>query len=309
MADILTKSLGFLVGGLVLLLAVMSYYISSYQPPPQDFNGELNQDSKYRPVIIFHGIFSSSSYMEDLVALIHSDFNGTEVYNIDGYDAEYSLLPMWRQVNEIKGRMLPIMQNAKDGVNLICFSQGGLVCRGILETTPEHNVHTFVSLSSPQAGQFGESVYLDNIFPDHATDGLYEVLYSRLGQDISVANYWRDPYQWELYKEYSSFLYPLNHPSDSSHKTNFERIEQLVLIGGPGDGVITPWQSSQFAFYDENEIIIDMENQMYFEKNTFGLQTLHSRGAIHSHIIPGVQHTQWHGNKDVFDCCIAPYLK
>ncbi len=114
--------------------------------------------------------------MEDLVALIHSDFNGTEVYNIDGYDAEYSLLPMWRQVNEIKGRMLPIMQNAKDGVNLICFSQGesrafivalslimyfsagGLVCRGILETTPEHNVHTFVSLSSPQAGQFGGTV-------------------------------------------------------------------------------------------------------------------------------------------------------
>jgi len=32
---------------------------------------------------------------------------------------------------------------------------GGLVCRGILETTPQHNVHTFLSLSSPQAGQFG----------------------------------------------------------------------------------------------------------------------------------------------------------
>ncbi len=52
-----------------------------------------------------------------------------------------------------------------------------------------------------------------------------------------------DPYQRKLYQEYSSFLYPLNHPSDSSHKTNFERIEQLVLIGGPDDGVITPWQS------------------------------------------------------------------
>ncbi len=51
---------------------------------------------------------------------------GTEMYNIDGYDAEYSLLPMWRQVNEIKGRMLPIMQNAKYGVNLSCFSQGEL---------------------------------------------------------------------------------------------------------------------------------------------------------------------------------------
>ena len=31
---------------------------------------------------------------------------------------------------------------------------GGLVCRGILENF-EHNVHTFISLSSPHAGQFG----------------------------------------------------------------------------------------------------------------------------------------------------------
>ena len=32
---------------------------------------------------------------------------------------------------------------------------GGLVCRAILQTTPEHNVKTFISLSSPQGGQFG----------------------------------------------------------------------------------------------------------------------------------------------------------
>ena len=27
------------------------------------------------------------------------------------------------------------------------------------------------------------------------------------------------------------------------YKKNFLRLEQLVLIGGPDDGVITPWQS------------------------------------------------------------------
>lgn len=31
---------------------------------------------------------------------------------------------------------------------------GGLLCRAILEMY-DHNVHTFISLSSPQAGQFG----------------------------------------------------------------------------------------------------------------------------------------------------------
>ncbi len=54
MADILTKSLGFLVGGFVLLLAVVSYYISSYEPPPQDFNDNgiivLISTSVYVPI-------------------------------------------------------------------------------------------------------------------------------------------------------------------------------------------------------------------------------------------------------------------
>lgn len=35
------------------------------------------------------------------------------------------------------------------------FLQGGLICRAFLSTTPDHNVHTFISLSSPQAGQYG----------------------------------------------------------------------------------------------------------------------------------------------------------
>ena len=32
---------------------------------------------------------------------------------------------------------------------------GGLTCRGVLQTTPNHSVKTFILLSSPQAGQFG----------------------------------------------------------------------------------------------------------------------------------------------------------
>ena len=35
------------------------------------------------------------------------------------------------------------------------FFTGGLVCRGILSTLSDHNVHSFISLSSPQAGQYG----------------------------------------------------------------------------------------------------------------------------------------------------------
>ena len=67
--------------------------------------------------------------MDDLVNLIKDSHTGTEVYDIDGYDGLQSLWPMWKQVDKIKEKMLPIMQNATDGVHLICFSQGKYVIR------------------------------------------------------------------------------------------------------------------------------------------------------------------------------------
>lgn len=80
---------------------------------------------------------------------------------------------MWEQVEGVQKKIAPIISNVTDGINLICYSQGmklslyngyilllsyfvgGLLCRGFLEAYPDHNVKTFVSLSSPQAGQFG----------------------------------------------------------------------------------------------------------------------------------------------------------
>ena len=40
-------------------------------------------------------------------------------------------------------------------VIFLFLSKGGIICRGILETMSDHNVHTFIALSSPQMGQYG----------------------------------------------------------------------------------------------------------------------------------------------------------
>lgn len=40
---------------------------------------------------------------------------------------------------------------------------GGLVCRGILSTLSDHNVHSFISLSSPQAGQYGGGSNIESL--------------------------------------------------------------------------------------------------------------------------------------------------
>ncbi|XP_018542701.1 lysosomal thioesterase PPT2 isoform X2 [Lates calcarifer] len=219
----------------------------------------------YKPVIIVHGLFDSSGDFKNLQRFINESHPGTNVTVIDLFDRSASLQPMWKQVEGFKAAIYPIMQNAADGVHFICYSQGGLVCRGILSTLSDHNVHSFISLSSPQAGQYGDTDYLKYLFPQFVKSNLYHLCYTSIGQRISICNYWNDPHHRDLYVNSSDYLALLNserpNPNSTEWKKNFLKIKKLVLIGGPDDGVITPWQSSQFGFYDDNETVVEMQHQ------------------------------------------------
>ncbi|KAJ8334964.1 hypothetical protein SKAU_G00406030 [Synaphobranchus kaupii] len=266
----------------------------------------------YKPVIIVHGLFDSSSDFVNLLRFINESHPGTNVSVIDLFDRSASLQPLWKQVEGFKEAIYPIMQNAADGVHFICYSQGGLVCRGILSTLPDHNVDSFISLSSPQAGQYGDTDYLKYIFPEFVKSNLFHLCYTSVGQRVSICNYWNDPHHRDMYLNTSDYLALLNserpNPNATMWKNNFLRIKRLVLIGGPDDGVITPWQSSQFGFYDANETVVEMKKQDVYLKDMFGLKTLDARGDLVQCVFPGVQHTKWHSNDTVYTACIQKWL-
>lgn len=82
-----------------------------------------------------------------------------------------------------------------------------------------------------------------------------------------------------FYQQYSVFLAQLNnetgaYPSDfrMTWRTNFERLKKLVLVGGPSDEVISPWQSAQFGFYDDKESVVPMKSQEVREPFAVGLE-------------------------------------
>jgi palmitoyl-protein thioesterase len=118
-----------------------------------------------------------------------------------------------------------------------------------------------------------------------------------------------DPLHQSEYQEHCDFLYPLNSADTPDYKTNFQQLENLVLIGGPDDGVITPWQSSHFGFYDDKLNVQSFRKQGFYISDSFGLKTLDTEGRVHVYEVPGVQHLHWHGNKTVFDNYIEPWLK
>ncbi|KAJ7985384.1 hypothetical protein DPEC_G00351500 [Dallia pectoralis] len=266
----------------------------------------------YKPVVIVHGLLDGPKQFIPLAGAIQKVHPGTNVSVIDLYDHLSSLKPLWRQVMGFKKMFYPIAQEAKNGVNLICFSQGGLICRGLLSILPDHNVHNFISLSAPQAGQYGDTAILKRFFPHYLKAKVFHFCYSSLGQEVSICNFWNDPHQRERFVNSSKYLALLNgekpHSNMTEWRKNFLRINKLVLIGGPDDDVITPWESSQFGFYDSNETIVEMKKQNWFVADTFGLKTLHARGDLAQCLLSGVKHSGWHRNETVFSTCIEEWL-
>ncbi|XP_064650388.1 lysosomal thioesterase PPT2-A-like isoform X2 [Lineus longissimus] len=267
----------------------------------------------FKPVILMHGVFPNPNELPDIESKILKAHPGTNVTKIEMF-SEFltSIAPLWLQVDLITKQIRKVMKNSKDGVHLLCYSQGGITCRGILETMPDHNVDTFISLSSPQGGQYGDTDRLKYLFPNYLKENIYKFFYTEAGQEVSIGNYWNDPHHQDLYKKYSVFLAVLNNqthnPQSHEYKKNFLRLKKMVLIGGPDDGVITPWQSSQFGFYDQNESVLPYKKTEWYLKDSFGLQTLEKRDAIQTYSISGVKHVMWHKNQTVFNCCIEKWL-
>ncbi|XP_061706864.1 lysosomal thioesterase PPT2 homolog isoform X3 [Cydia pomonella] len=218
---------------------------------------------------------------------------------------------MWHQVLEIGQDVANISARHPEGINLIGYSQGGLIARGIVQTFPNVSVSTFISLSSPQAGQYGAG-FLHLVFPGLVKESAYELFYSRVGQHTSVGNYWNDPYHQTLYETYSVYLpYINNHIASTKtndFKNNLLRLKRFVLIGGPDDNVITPWQSSQFGYYDANDTIIEMRDQPIYKDDKIGLKELDNNGKLHVVTVPGINHFNWHMNVSIVDDYLLPYL-
>ncbi|CAJ1062840.1 lysosomal thioesterase PPT2-like isoform X3 [Xyrichtys novacula] len=268
----------------------------------------------YKPVILVHGLFDRPQNYEILTEFIKQAHPDTEVHVISVYNGTTmrSLRPLWRQVRGFEEKIKPIMEKSPDGVHLLCFSQGALICRAILYKTAHHNVDTFISLASPQAGQYGVTDILNRIIPHIEKNKVFPFCYNIIGQGFSICNYWNDPHQGPRYRNNNYFLARINgdrpDPKMKVWKENFLRIKKLVLIGGPDDGAITPWQSSLFGFYDEEENVVEMKDQNFYKEDLFGLKTLDDRGDISTCVHSGVYHTRWTYNRTVFNDCIEKWL-
>jgi len=273
---------------------------------------EEDTDRDYKPVVIIHGILDPSYSLDFFSSIIRKNHPGTKVIVIHQFNGLFSLAPMWEQVDAFRKEVEDIAAKHPEGIHLVGISQGSVIGRGVLETSDKHNVHTFISLAGPQMGQYGFTQW--NRIPGFTllVKHLYRIFYSHLGQRFSVPDYWKDPFKLKLYKAHNCFLPVLNNEVEHLHmndfKKNFLQIKHLVLIGGPDDGAITPWQSSMFGFYDEHGRVVEMREQEAYKSDTFGLRTLDERKAITVHTVPKVFHQYFTFNVKFIKQYIVPHL-
>ncbi|XP_066143607.1 lysosomal thioesterase PPT2 homolog [Euwallacea fornicatus] len=265
----------------------------------------------YKPVILLHGILTGFESMELIKTRIQQKHPGTIAYNIESFGGWSSLDNMNYQVKKISEEFNNYTAMHPDGIHLLGYSQGALLARTLLQNNPNHTIQTFISLSGPQAGQYGTQ-FLHLYFPGLALETAFELFYSRVGQHTSVGNYWNDPFHNKLYMEYSQYLPFVNNeiPSNASEqfKTALTKLKTMVLIGGPDDNVITPWQSSQFGYYDSNGTVINFMERDIYKDDKIGLKTLLQQKKLKILTVPGMNHFDWHCNVSVVDNYILPYL-
>ncbi|XP_066915524.1 lysosomal thioesterase PPT2-B-like isoform X3 [Clytia hemisphaerica] len=297
---------------LMLLLINLKYFVESY-----------------KTVVCVHGLNNDEADFAPMVPHIKKAHPGTDVVNLHYSPGRFTLDPITVQLEWFNKAIDHVLNNTSDNIQLICHSQGGVVCMGYLMLTKNHRVDNFVVLSSPIFGQYGLTGDILNDIPalrpfkDLAAEAITELVYTPLLQNsLSIANYWRDPRPStkEAYEKVAVYL-PLIHNDPQYHlyneteaiqrKANFLDLKNLVLFGGPTDEIIKPWQSPLFGYFDEDPLsghVVNMTDQKIYKEDWIGLQALHKTGRLHSYVVPGLYHEDWVNSESFFMNYVAQWL-
>jgi len=280
------------------------------------------------PTFFMHGIDGSSSDWDMAIAAINTTNPGTFTYAFSDFSGDpNSWEPLDHQISQIKKTLRSVVSDnadiMSDGYNMVCHSQGALICRCLIEYMVDHNVRHFVSLAGPQEGVYGLDFLMQvGFFKKHphlanmTLDESHNILYSWLLQETSIGNMWQDPFYEDEYLKYNKFLSKYNGLTASADdlakfKANFMRLHTATFYTGSFndteyDGGIEPWQSGVWGYYEKNSNLTfqSMKERDLYKEDLFGLKSLDEAGNLTLMSLPAVSHTTWLSTNFIIDYVI-----
>lgn len=219
------------------------------------------------PTVLMHGVLASKANMDELKQMLEMNFK-IDVFNMEvGNGAGTSLFtPMESQLQILCDEIYKINE-LKDGFHFIGMSQGGLLARGYVEYCNKYPVKNLITLASPNGGVFYDTSLADNY---------YEPLQQ---QTLSITNYWRDPYRYDLFLANSTYLAQLNQEVLANVIQNdLDVVDNFVMVWSSNDEVIMPPESGKFSLYNLNEegklVSQDLFDTDIYKSGRLGLKKL-----------------------------------
>lgn len=216
------------------------------------------QSLNYRPAVLMHGIVASASDMNELAGWLETAYPSIYVVSIEiGNGAEDSFLwPLDKQVEHFC-RKVQNDSRLQQGFNMLGFSQGSIITRGALERC-SLPVYNFITLNGVHQGAFGIPYLLR--LPAQFRELISKYAYEESVQSrISVANYWRDPTQFDKYYKHCHFLPDINNElgvRNETYRSNILKLNSFVMTYSDIDEVVTPRESSLFRGYFNQSLAI-----------------------------------------------------
>jgi len=277
----------------------------------------------WRPVVLMHGLLAGAEAMSHAEGWIKADFPGIYVNNVEIGDGRDDSL--WMDLNtqvEVFANVVKSDAKLQKGFNLICHSQGGLLCRAWIERHNNPPAYNYISWAGPHDGVYGvpdvNALCPDYLCPwlDDIMDLLVEGAWTDpfMQQHISFAAYWKDPYEYDEYLEYSLFLADINNErttKNATYKANIISLNRMSLIYSTTDNIVIPKESPWFEFFAiDSDYIIEQWNQTHqYIDDWLGLQTLYKAGKLLHYSVPcGHQDIPRSSCKQYYDMYSRPLL-
>ncbi|CAL6009379.1 Palmitoyl-protein_thioesterase [Hexamita inflata] len=279
----------------------------------------LNIITKQPPVVVMHGIMDTKESMNNIIQYLKDITPDLYVLNCEvgnGY-MDSIFMDVYSAVKEVTNCIVND-PNLKDGFIILGYSQGGYLLRSYLEnrTDSQPKVLRFITLTSPLAGYFcgvKSACAMIPGLPDFVNDLIADFEYTDFVQNlITGAGYWRNPYQLPAYLNYQTHLSLLDNQAvfNQQYKKNFLEPDKFILFASENDGVISPWQSAWFGFFEnENDAVVQkMEERDIYQEDLFGLKTLNEQGRI-VRIRSGLDHFSYLKDEAFIKEQVAPWVK
>jgi len=238
--------------------------------------GTTSRNMDSLPLVVLHGIESSSREIEPLCDWLELTFN-VDVYNIEiGNGKKTSLYSsLHDQLDELCLSIYE-MDELSEGFDFIGISQGGLLARGYVERCNSYPVRNLITFVAPHGGVY---------WPNVKSSGL---MYNDFYQNhLSIASYWRNPKMLETYLTSCSYLPLLNNEfwcdeESPIHRANMRSLSNFVMVWSPMDTILEPPESGKFSFFDEDLKVVPLQETELYKNDSLGLKFLNYLGRLHT---------------------------